>query len=398
MHKESTPKIYSERDYTIRMAHRQSVLRLIFGKLQSPPPRPLSCQDRASVQPNFSVYSGCCSLLIISIILILTLAGCTASPESGAPPTLKIGLVAPFEGLHRPLGYEALFGVKLALQEKNQAGGLHGYRIELVALNDFDEPAKAKTQARALVADPDVLGVVGHLSTATTEVALPIYEEAGLAVSVPWTMSAANRASGVVSIAADLTETRALVANVIQASGYSKVMTLTSKDEIILTPGNIQAVELATDGVTAGEIALTLQKNSLSWPLFGQVDVGSPQLLQVAAEAANGLTYVSPGPGPADIVTDGFVQGYQTMAGYPPGPRAILAYDAANVLLEAIEQTMPTDGSRPTRAEVSLIINRVQHQGLSGDITFERQGQRVNAPIWLYQIFNEEYPGKLVTP
>ncbi len=336
--------------------------------------------------------------LIVPLVTIFLLAACSAVPGLGAPPTVKIGLVAPFEGLHRPLGYEALFAVKLALQERNQAGGLKGYRVELVALNDFDEPAKAVTQARALIADPDVLGVVGHLSAATTEAALPVYEEAKVAVSVPWTTAATNRADGAVSIAADLNETEDHLAEVMQATGYTNVIRLASGDEIIPASGDIQAVELVTDGVTAGEIVLTLQNSGISLPVFGQVDVGSPQLLQVAKDAANGLTYVSPGPAPTDIDAAGFVVSYGALAGFPPGPRAILAYDAANVLLDGIEQAMPANGSPPTRTDVRRIINTVRRRGLSGDIAFDTQGRRIEAPVWLYRIFNEEYPGELLAP
>jgi len=350
-------------DYTIRMAHRQSAL-----------------------------------TLIVSLIAIFVLTGCSATPGIGAPPTVKIGLVAPFEGLHRPLGYEALFAVKLALQERNRAGGLKGYRVELVALNDFNDPAEARIQAQALVADPDVLGVVGHLSAATTGAALPAYEEAKLAVSVPWTTGTEDRPGGVVSIAADLSETKALLADVMQASGYTNVKTLTSSDEIIPESGGAQAVELVTDGVTAGEIILALQESGISRPLFGQVDVGSPQLLQVAAEAANGLTYVSPGPASTDIEATAFIEAYEALAGFSPGPRAVLAYDATNVLLDAVEQALSTGSPRPTRAEVSAAINTMQRRGLSGDIAFDTQGQRINAPIWLYQISNEEYPGALIAP
>src|SRR5215510_3753097 len=66
----------------------------------------------------------------------------------GAPPTVKIGLIAPFEGLYRATGYEVLFAVKLALQERNEGQGLQGYRVELVALNDFNDPVEARRQAQ----------------------------------------------------------------------------------------------------------------------------------------------------------------------------------------------------------------------------------------------------------
>src|SRR5215510_13163285 len=125
----------------------------------------------------------------------------------GAPATVKIGLVAPFEGLYRTTGYEVLFAVKLALQERNEGQGLQGYRVELVALNDFNDPTEAKRQAQALVTDPGIVGVVGHLSPAATQAALPVYREAGLAVAIPWSVESSvlqGQFPGTVSVAATI--------------------------------------------------------------------------------------------------------------------------------------------------------------------------------------------------
>jgi hypothetical protein len=35
---------------------------------------------------------------------------------------------------------------------------------------------------------------------------------------------------------------------------------------------------------------------------------------------------------------------------------------------------------------------------LSGDIVFDQRGERVNAPVWVYQIVDEAYPGVLLSP
>ena len=102
-----------------------------------------------------------------SSFLGVAIAGWLVAPlvvTYGAPPTVKIGLIAPFEGLYRATGYEVLFAVKLALQERNEGQGLQGYHVELVALNDFNDQEEGAKQARALVADPDIVGVIGHLS------------------------------------------------------------------------------------------------------------------------------------------------------------------------------------------------------------------------------------------
>jgi ABC-type branched-subunit amino acid transport system substrate-binding protein len=112
--------------------------------------------------------------------LLLFLSACAASTQ----PVVKIGLVAPFEGRYRPLGYEAIYAARLAIREINARGGLNGHRIELVALDDRGEPEKAITAARQLVLDPQVVAVVGHLRPDSSDAAMKIYCEAGLPVIV----------------------------------------------------------------------------------------------------------------------------------------------------------------------------------------------------------------------
>lgn len=337
-------------------------------------------------------------IFILPVIAVLCLSGCTNGGVGSAPLTLKIGLVAPFEGSHRPLGYEALFGVKLALQERNAAQGIHGYRIELVALNDFDDPLEAQIQAEALVADPDVLGVVGHLSSAATLAALPIYQEAQLAVSIPWSIATARiDQTGVVEVAANYNETSAYLDTISREWGFNNRIEVIDRTFPALAP-ETEALYLNTDGVTAGEILLALEQANISLPLFGQVEVGSSQTVQVAKKAANDLIFVSPGPDPQHGTgAASFIEAYQALAGFPPGPRAVLAYDATQVLLDAIEQTVRIINHRPARAEVSTTIANVQRQGISGEIKFDAQGRRINAPVWVYQISEEKYPGVLVT-
>lgn len=330
------------------------------------------------------------------LVALLSLS-CAPTGGHSAPPTLKIGLVAPFEGLHRPLGYEALFGVKLALQERNREG-VAGYRVELVALNDFDDPAEATRQARALMADPDVLGVVGHLSPATTAAALPIYRAAGAAVVVPWTVVAKtlDGSAGSVSVAADTATASAALDAFAQAQGWATVTTVTTPDQARTAPRS-DAWLVAADPVAAGEIILALPPENLAMPLLGPVEAGSPQVVQVAEAAANGFIFASPGPAPADVPDGaGFIEAYQTLAGFPPGPRAVLAYDATHVLLDSLELALEKNGGRPLRADVSTPLVDIRRPGLSGVIAFEATGQRVNAPMWLYQITAGQYPGVLI--
>src|SRR3972149_3971871 len=83
-------------------------------------------------------------------------------------PTIKIGLVAPFEGRYREIGEEVIYSARLAVREANANGGLGGYSVELMAFDDGGDPAQAEEQARKLATDPQVVGVIGNWLDSTT--------------------------------------------------------------------------------------------------------------------------------------------------------------------------------------------------------------------------------------
>lgn len=331
------------------------------------------------------------------LIVASLLAACTPPFLRGAIPTLKIGLVAPFEGLHRPLGYEALFAVKLAIQERNAANGLHGYRVELVALNDFDDPVEAQIQARAIVADPAIVGVIGHLSSAPTLAALPIYQAANVAVSIPWSIEAHGiNIAGAVQVAADYATVEARLQDMALERGWSRLATIATPD-LNQVPPEAEALILKMEGVAAGELIVTLAQTNLSLPLFGHIEAGSPQLVQVAKTAANGFIFASPGPALTDLAGGvAFREAYQALAGFPPGPRAVMTYDATQLILDTLAQLLHEKGDLPTRAEVGQRLPTMRRQGLSGEIAFDAHQRRIEAPLWFYQITEEQYPGELL--
>lgn len=116
-------------------------------------------------------------------LCVLLLSACCEPGSTN--PTVKIGLSAPFEGLYRELGYEALYAVRLAVRERNAEGGVgQCYLVELVALNDLNEAETAVEQARKMAVDPAVLAVLGGLSAETARAA-PEYERLGLVFLTP---------------------------------------------------------------------------------------------------------------------------------------------------------------------------------------------------------------------
>lgn len=133
-------------------------------------------RDPKDVAPRWAKWPVVKPLGFVWLLVIFLLSGCAS-----VDPVVKIGLVAPFEGQNRAVGYDVIYSARLAVREMNEAGGIGGYRVALVALDDSSDPTLAAQTARALVADPQVVAVVGHWGEETTAVAAPIYAAAGLA-------------------------------------------------------------------------------------------------------------------------------------------------------------------------------------------------------------------------
>jgi ABC-type branched-subunit amino acid transport system substrate-binding protein len=115
-------------------------------------------------------------VLLFAICYLLS----ACSLPGDAALVVKIGVIAPFEGAGRPLGYAVLPAIKAAAAEANARGDLGRYRVLVVAFNDDLHGPTAAAQARALALDGEVAAVVGPWSAETVAAAAPILAEAGL--------------------------------------------------------------------------------------------------------------------------------------------------------------------------------------------------------------------------
>jgi len=115
--------------------------------------------------------------VLLTLLATLLVMGCAS-----VDPVVKVGLVAPFEGRNRAIGYDAIYSARLAVRQINEAGGVAGHRVALVALDDRGDPELAKQAAASLAVDPGVVVVLGHFLPEITAVAAPVYEQHQLAL------------------------------------------------------------------------------------------------------------------------------------------------------------------------------------------------------------------------
>jgi branched-chain amino acid transport system substrate-binding protein len=102
----------------------------------------------------------------------------TATPANAQE--LVFGMSAPFSGVARDMGRNVRTGIEVAFAAQNDAGGVHGARLKLVAVDDGAEPARTADAVKDLIYIRKVFGIIGNVGTAGAEVAVPLANEKGV--------------------------------------------------------------------------------------------------------------------------------------------------------------------------------------------------------------------------
>lgn len=290
------------------------------------------------------------------LFFVITCTGCLPV----ARPTVTIGLVAPFEGRYRDVGYEVIYAVRLAVREANAAGGVAGYNVALMALDDAGDADTAAEQAGKLSVAPEVVGTVGHWLEGTTAAAAPVYVETGL----PMLATAASREL---------------------ADGVFRLW-LTREAEAAAIPAGARQCPPPCDSLEDLQWLFDTRSQDPSGNIYGPALWGQPQFAALAGEAADGVAFVSPAPYPADSADPSFAERYRAMSnGVEPRANAVLAYDAARLLFAAIEASVADEG-QPTREGVAAALAEISIDGLSGTIAFDNGGDWIDGQGWVYRL------------
>jgi branched-chain amino acid transport system substrate-binding protein len=86
---------------------------------------------------------------------------------------IRFGIAAPFSGPARELGRQMKLGLESAFGAINDAGGINGRQLRLVAVDDGYEPSRTLGAMKQLVEKDSVFGIVGNVGTPTAAESLP---------------------------------------------------------------------------------------------------------------------------------------------------------------------------------------------------------------------------------
>jgi len=115
------------------------------------------------------------TILVAATVLI-------ANPPAWAE--IRVGIAGPLSGSALPVGEQQEVGANAAIDDINDRGGLLGETITAISVDDACNPEQAEAAARQLVSEK-VVFVVGHVCSAASIAAGPIYDEARIIMMSP---------------------------------------------------------------------------------------------------------------------------------------------------------------------------------------------------------------------
>jgi len=86
---------------------------------------------------------------------------------------IRFGIAAPFSGAAKELGRQMKVGIDTAFNRINDAGGIDGRMLRLIAADDGYEPTRTAEAMKQLYEKDQVFGIIGNVGTPTAAVAVP---------------------------------------------------------------------------------------------------------------------------------------------------------------------------------------------------------------------------------
>jgi branched-chain amino acid transport system substrate-binding protein len=362
-----------------------------------------------------------------AVAAALALAAPVAVPAQGKG-TIKIATQSPLSGGQAALGEGIKLGAQLALEQLKGPLEKMGFKVELVPFDDQAKPDVGVANAKNIIADKDILAVIGHLNSGVAIPSSEVYKEQTLAMVSPANTNPlvtdrgypnVNRICGrddvqgvvgaefakgqgvkSVYVVHDKTTYGQGVAEFFKSDAEKKGIKVLgfegteekSNFDPIVTPIRAKNPDVIYFGGIYDQAApffkQAREKGSKA-KFMGPDGMDSSDLTKIAGKNVVGMYYTSAaGPASALPRAKKFVDDFKKKFGKNPEPYAAEAYDSTAIALKAIEAAAK-GGKAPSREAVSAAVRQVKLNGLTGEIEFDGKGDRKKALYFVLQVANE---------
>ena len=357
---------------------------------------------------------GAIALLGAGLLMLTACSGSNPGGGSGGSDPIPLGYTATLSGDFASYGLEMKEGVDLAIEQINADGGVLDRKLTTDVVDDEGKPANGPVIAQEFCDNAQIPAVLGFSFSSVALSGLPVYTQCGLpvvasAVTSPELSGASEVFFRTVftdayqgAEAAKFWSQNRGVKNVAVlyqqddygkgvADAFSKALeeaggTVTSSQAYQLgtvnfgstvdtaLKGNPDAVFIGGFYTEAGKIVNQIRDAGSDVQILASDGSASPVFLDLAGKNADGVElYSAFSASDPRAEATGFVEAFKKKYNKEPSSWAALAYDAANVVAKAIEKAGSTDRAKV----VEEIRNTKDFNGVSGSITFDKEGNRV---------------------
>lgn len=369
------------------------------------------------------------SFLFISVLLLVALTACGGnstetsgkdgdSKKGGQAVKAKIGVISYMTGPGAAYGEAITSGFKLAQKEINAKGEVN---IELVVEDSAGKQEQALSAAQKLMSSDDIVALLGPTLSTEMNVVGPEADLNGIPI-----MGTSTTAEGIPQIGDyvfrnSLPEALAIPASIkkaVEKFDVKKVAILYGNDDVFTKSGydtmkktaeKMDLEVLTTETFQKGQADYNAQltkikglqpdlilcsalynegavimdqarKMGIDIPFVGGNGFNSPQVIEIAGEASEGLIVATPWFGEKeDPKVQEFVEKFEAEYGKKPDQFAAQAYDALYIMAEAIKNAGEADRDmvRDALAEIK------DFPGILGSFSFDKEGDVVMDPTVL---------------
>lgn len=366
----------------------------------------------------------------IGILALGVLALGLASAQSNV---IKIATVSPLSGGQAGLGESIKLGAQLAIEEAQAKFKALGFDIQIAPNDDQATPDVGVAVAKRLINDPDILGVVGHLNSGVAIPSSEVYKEVNLVMVSPANTNPritdrnlpnVNRVCGRDDIqgpvGADyavktLKKSRLFVVHDKSAYGQGLADNFAARAKelgatVVATVGteegsNFQPLVLQMraqrpdlvyyGGIydKGGVLLKQMRERGITATFMGGDGLDASDFVKIAGKAVIGSLYTTTS-GPISTLPKAatFAKNYKAKFGKDTESYGAYAYDAANVILAALEAAIKANGGKkPTRDQVTAEVRKVKLSGITGDIAFDAKGDRTLSDYYMIYLKEADY-------
>ena len=119
-------------------------------------------------------------LLAACLLLAIMTAGCKQSENTSNE--ILIGHFGSMTGSEATFGQSTDNGIKLAVDEINEAGGIKGKQIRLITYDDKGDAREVGTAVTRLTTNDGVVAVLGEVASKLSLAGAPVCQDAGISI------------------------------------------------------------------------------------------------------------------------------------------------------------------------------------------------------------------------